>query len=150
MSKIQELKKRYIHLYNSDGVEEVTLNKIEEILKLKLPNNFRQIASFYSGGLLGGISLFAVIHENISPNIVEETLRLRDAINLPLNFVVLSEPPESLIVMDTQNTPSVIWCDATDVVRLHDKSFITPPQTWNSYLDFFNNILEDEEDEQME
>jgi hypothetical protein len=29
-------------------------------------------------------------------------------------------------------------------------SFITEPQTWNSYLEFFEKLLEDEEEEQLE
>jgi hypothetical protein len=150
MPSIQELNKRYTNLYPSDGIDESILRKIEDILKITLPKDFRQITNFYSGGLLGGISIFAVAFEGITPNIVEETIRLRNTIKLPSCFIVLAEPPESLIVMDTENTPSIIWCDATDVERIINMSFITEPQTWNSYLEFFEKLLEDEEEEQLE
>jgi hypothetical protein len=150
MPSIQELNKRYTNLYPSDGIDESILRKIEDILKITLPKDFRQITNFYSGGLLGGISIFAVAFEGITPNIVEETIRLRNTIKLPSRFIVLAEPPESLIVMDTENTPSIIWCDATDVERIINMSFITEPQTWNSYLEFFEKLLEDEEEEQLE
>jgi len=148
MPSIQELEKRYTQLYPSDGVDESVLKKVESMLKLKLPEDFCQIANFYSGGLLGGISNFAVASQDITPNIVEETIRLRNAINLPSRFIVLAEPPESLIVMDTENTPSIIWCDATDAERIADMSFISEPETWDNYLEFFIKLLEDEEEEQ--
>ena len=49
--------------------------------------------------------------------------------------------------MDTKNTPSIIWCDATDAERIADMSFALEPQTWNNYVDFFTKLLEDEEEE---
>lgn len=148
MASIHDLKNRYTQLYESDGVEEGVLNRIEGILKIKLPEDFREIADFYSGGLLGGISGFAFAYEDITPNIVEETLRLRNSIKLPSRFIVLAEPPESLIVMDTENIPSIIWCDATDAERIRDMSFAIEPQTWGTYKQFFTKLLEDEEEEQ--
>ena len=146
MANIQEIKEKYINLFSNEGIDESVLKKIEEILEIKLPKDFCQMASFYSGGLLGGISNFAIAYEKITPNIVEETLRLRESINLPMRFIVLAEPPESLIVMDTENKPSVIWCDATDVEKISDMSFMTEPETWDTYLQFFRTLLEDEED----
>jgi hypothetical protein len=149
MTDIQELKKRYENLFPIEGVEDHILVKIEKMLNIELPDDFRKIASFYSGGLLGGISHFAIAFEGITPNIVEETARLRAAINLPSRFMVLAEPSESLIVMDTKakNKSSVIWCDATDVIRLDDTSFISTPETWDTYSEFFATLLEDEEGE---
>lgn len=146
MMKIEELKRRYQQLYPDEGVDELILDKIEDILELRLPKDFREISSFYSGGLLGGISSFACTFEKISPNIVEETKRLREAIELPLNFIALAEPPESLIVMDTIDIASVIWCDAIDAAKLSHKLLIRSPKVWNTYLEFFANMLEDEEE----
>ncbi|WP_156395561.1 SMI1/KNR4 family protein [Paenibacillus sp. Root52] len=150
MSSIEEIHERYIQLCPEDGIDENVLKKIEEILQLKLPDDFRDIAKFYSGDLLGGISCFAFAYKDIAPNIVDETLRLRNAIKLPSNFVVLAEPPNSIIIMDTQNNPSIIWCDATDVERIVTMSFISPPDTWKTFFDFFTKLVEDEEEEQLE
>lgn len=86
MLNVDDIRERYNQLYPEDGVMENTLERIEDILQLKLPTDFRNIAKFYSGGLLGGISCFAFTHEHITPNIVDETLRLRTSINLPSNF----------------------------------------------------------------
>ena len=108
MASVEKLKQRYIQLNSIDGIDEIVLRNIEEILRVKVPEDFCQISNFFSGGLLGGIGNFAFDYEGISPNIVEETLRLRNAINMPHRFIVLAEPPESLIVMDTENIPSVL------------------------------------------
>ncbi|MEO3943821.1 SMI1/KNR4 family protein [Gorillibacterium sp. CAU 1737] len=147
MKSVEELRARYGRLYPEDGVDENVLRTIEDILQVKLPDDFSGIATFFSGGSLGGISCFAFGHEDITPTIVEETLRHRTAIKLPPNFIVLAEPPASLIIMDVYHHPSVIWCDATDAERIQTKSFISPPDTWNTYTDFFAALVENEEEE---
>ncbi|OOM15887.1 SMI1/KNR4 family protein [Clostridium saccharobutylicum] len=147
MEIIKELKKRYLNLQQSDGVSNAVLAEIENELKVKLPSDFCEIASFYSGGYLGGISNYSFSNNDGSTNIIEETVRLRDTINLPLRYVVLAEPPESIIVMDTENIPSIIWCDAVEVTKLNDKSFISKPNEWNSYAEYFAQLIEDEEDD---
>ena len=53
-------------------------------------------------------------------DIIDETIRLREAVNLPMRFIVLAEPPESLIVLDTKNIPSVIWFDTVDISRIEE------------------------------
>lgn len=148
MANIQDLKDRYINLYPSDGIDKSVIKRIEDILKIRLPEDLCQIAEFYSGGLLGGISSFSFAYEGISPNIVDETLRLRNAIKLPSRFIVLAEPPESLIVMDTENMPSIIWCDAMDAEKIGNMLFAIESQTWGTYIEFFTKLLEDEEEEQ--
>lgn len=148
MERIKELKERYLNLQPSDGVNDAILSEIESTLNVKLPSDFCEIASFYSGGYLGGISNYSFSNNNDgSTNIIEETIKLRNCINLPLRYIVLAEPPESIIVMDTENIPSIIWCDAVEVTKLNDKSFITKPNEWNSYTEYFAQLIEDEEDD---
>lgn len=147
MIEIEELKERFLQLQESDGIGELDLNEIERTLDIKLPLDFRQIAMFYSGGYLGGISNYSFSNKDNSTNIIEETNRLRRDINLPQRFVVLAEPSESIIVMDTENTPSIIWCDSVEVDKLDNKSFIIKPDEWNSYSEYFGQLIEDEEDE---
>ncbi|WP_199884117.1 SMI1/KNR4 family protein [Anaerosinus massiliensis] len=148
MGKIKELKERYLNLQPSDGVNDAILSEIESILNVKLPNDFCEIATFYSGGYLGEISNYSFSNNHDgSTNIIEETIKLRNSINLPLRYIVLAEPPESVIVMDTENIPPIIWCDAVEVRKLNDKSFITKPNEWNSYTEYFAQLIEDEEDD---
>lgn len=78
-------------------------------------------------------------------NIIDETIRLKETVNLSRRFIVLAEPPESLIVLDTENNPAVIWFDALDISRIEEKSFITKPDEWDSYADYFEELLEEEE-----
>ena len=59
----------------------------------------------------------------------------------------MAEPSESIIVMDTENAPAIIWCDAVEAVKLEDKSFISKPDEWNSYSEYFAQLIEDEEEE---
>lgn len=144
MEMFEELKSRYLNYYPHDGVSEKDIKEIEAILGVKLPNDFSAIALFYSGGFIGGISVLSFSRRDSSQNIIDETIRLRDTIKLPERFIVLAEPPESLIVLDTENQPSIIWCDAVEVSRLKDMRFISKPDVWNSFSDFFAKLLKDE------
>ena len=149
MQNLKELEERYFKLLTSDGVDVEALSKIERTLDVILPEDFCAIASFYSGGYLGGISNYSFSDDDGSNNIIQETIRLRKEINLSLRYIVLAEPAESLIVMDTQNVPSIIWCDAVEVKKLDDKSFISKPDEWNNYIEYFAHLIEDEEEEQL-
>lgn len=145
MDNIQELKKRYEALYPIEGIKAGMINNIESDLGVKLPEDFREITKFYSGGLIGDISIFAF--DRYTPNIVDETLRLRKVVNLPSNFLFIAEPPASVILLDTKNTPAVLWCDSNEVDKLHDLSFVTPPDTWDTFSEFFLELIEQEEEE---
>ncbi|APC40582.1 SMI1/KNR4 family protein [Clostridium estertheticum] len=147
MGKIKELKERYLNLQPSDGVDNEVLANIQKTLNVKLPEDFYEIASFYSGGYLGGISNYSFSSNDDETNIINETIRLRNTVNLPLRYIVLSEPPESIIVMDTENIPSIMWCDAIEVTKLNDKSFISKPDEWDNYSDYFAQLIEDEEED---
>ncbi len=78
---------------------------------------------------------------------MNETLRLRSAIDLPHRFIVLAQPSESLIVLDVESE-GVIWCDNYDVPRLDDSSkMLGTPDTWPRYAEFFEFLLDEEEEE---
>jgi len=144
-----ELKEKYIRLFGSEGVTSGVIEEIQEQLGVNLPDDFKVIATFYRGGVLGGISHHAIAVGGPASNIVDETKRLRKKIGLNQTFVVLAEPPNSLIVLDTEPSdgPAVVWCDAQDVVRLDTRDFYMPPDTWDSYYDFFAYLVNEEEDE---
>lgn len=146
IKELKELKERYLNLQPSDGINKKVLSEIEKTLNVKLPEDFCEIASFYSGGYLGGISNYSFSSNDGETNIINETIRLRNTVDLPLRYIVLSEPPESLIVMDTKNIPSIIWCDAVEITKLNDKSFISEPDEWYSYSDYFAQLIEVEEE----
>lgn len=49
MENIEDLKKRFEKLYPIEGLGEGRINKIETVLGVKLPDDFKGIAGFYSG-----------------------------------------------------------------------------------------------------
>lgn len=143
---MDQLKRRYTTHYPGEGTTEKQLDEIEKALGIRLPKSFREISAFYSGGLLGGISHFA-IPDDWEPNIKQETLRLRESTGLPSRFVVLAEPPESLIIMDTSGNPEVIWMDAADAANWADRALASPVDAWETYGAFFEELLAEEEEE---
>ncbi|OUM05740.1 SMI1/KNR4 family protein [Pseudomonas syringae] len=148
MSNIENLKEKYKAYYDLDSGSKEALESIEKELAIKLPLDFKQIAMFYNGGLLGCISHHAISSETNPLNIVDETLRLRKSINLTDNYIVLAEPAESIIVLDVSSVPAVIWCDAIDAIdaeNINTKKFSTPPDSWDSYASFFSYLLDREE-----
>lgn len=142
MQNVQEIKERCEKLFGNTGITENTVNTIEETLKVVLPEDFKNISKFFGGGLIGEIDIFS--YYNNVPNIVDETLRLREAIHVPNHFVILAEPDASIILLDTEAKPAVIWCDSIDINGLKNRTFSNPPDTWDTFLDFFLYVLYEE------
>src|SRR5262249_17561566 len=109
----EDLRDHYIAQFGHEPTDSDELDGIERELGVQLPPDFKEIATFYSGGMVGGISHNAIAASGPATNITGETRWLRQAIGLPCNFIVLAEPPASLIVMDT--TGPVVWLDDIDV-----------------------------------
>lgn len=143
MKDINKLKDRYILLFNEiDGVSTEDLNKIESELQINLPNDFKEIASFCNGG----IDLHSFSTDN-PINLIGETLRIRKSVGIPHRFVILAEHDMSIFVMDTQNKPSILWIDSIEITKLEKQDFISRPDTWNDFSDFFEYLLDEEEEE---
>lgn len=80
-------------------------------------------------------------------NFIGETLRIREAVGLPNRFVVIAEQAESIIVMDTENKPAIIWLDSVEVTKSEKQDFISMPDVWQDFSDFLNYLLDEEEEE---
>lgn len=146
MLEVSEVEERYLKIAKRDGINEQEIKNIEHILGITLPNDFKEISQFFSGGCLGVIDNYSFIRGKWD-NIIDKTIRLRETVKLPCQFVVLAEPPESLVVMDVEKTPSVIWCNAVEADKLGKKSYISNSDIWENYSDFFSELLSDEENE---
>jgi hypothetical protein len=147
------LRNRYVSIFGSEPAEKGELDLMEKKLGVRFPEDFKEVSTFYSGGILGGISHNAFAARGPANNITDETKRLRDTAGLPDSFVVLAEPPASLIVMNTNlegGSPVVVWCDAFDVSRLGTLQEMHDPQTWGSYAEFFKFLLDMEEEERAD
>ena len=147
MVDIDTLRKRYIAEFGDEPCSSQVLSDVESALDVQLPEDFKQISTFDSGGYLGGISRHEIACMGDATNIVRETLRLRDSIGLDSNYIVIAEPAESLIVLNTTGKPAVIWCDAVEAKNINSQEFINLPDTWENYSDFFEYLLDEEEDE---
>lgn len=145
MINIDDLKERYKSIYGLEGCSVKVLREIEKVLETKLPTDFKEIANFYSGGLLGGISHYEIASAEGASAILQETLRLRKAVGINKDYVVLAEPPGSLIVMNVVS--GVLWCDANDAENINSKAFENEPDRWDCYASFFNYLLDREESE---
>lgn len=144
MPEISKLRERYLEIAEPDGISVQELENIEYTLGVTLPDDFKQISQFFGGECLGAVENYSFV-QGAWDNITDETKRLREAVKLPFRFVVLAEPPESVIVMDVEDKPSVIWCDLTDIYHLETKAYTGNPDVWESYSDFFAALLSDEE-----
>ena len=142
---VNELKNRHLALYPLDGIDKNKLVAVENALSIKLPNDFCEIAQFYSGGMLGDVSIYSFNIEDVD-NIVGKTEFLRKTINLPNDFILLSEPDESIIVMNVKDS-NIFWIDATDAENLQSGSFESSPDTWETFADFFAELLTQEEND---
>ncbi|RAU45523.1 MULTISPECIES: SMI1/KNR4 family protein [unclassified Pseudomonas] len=147
MTDIAKLKDKYIAIYGFEGCSAEELRQIEDALGVRLPDDFKIISEFYSGGFLGGISHHEIAAHGEATNIVQETLRIRAATGLSQDYVVLAEPSGSLIVLNVTRPPSVIWCDAVEVNKLNTMEFVNEPDSWSSYASFFEYLLSHEDEE---
>jgi hypothetical protein len=145
MTDVDCLRIRYVQLNGERATQPAVLSRIESRLALELPADFRRIAEFFDGGGINTLPLYSLDSNDGTWNVVEQTLRLRTAIALPKIFVVLAEPPESLIVMNCAEGGSVLWIDATDAGRLATGEPLRKPDEWTCFADFFSEILEQEE-----
>lgn len=143
MQDIEKIKSIYLEQYPEDGLREEEVKLIESTLNIKLPNDFRLISKFFSGGDVGIIDFFDFKRNN-PINIIDETLRLRETIDLPFNFLVLAEPEESIVILDLNVKPSVIWCDAVEVDKIIERNFDNPPDVWECFSDLFYDMLNED------
>jgi hypothetical protein len=144
MSDISQLKKRYERLNGSKPVDPNYVQAMARELGMILPEDFVEATKFFDGGGFGVLQLHA-IGAHPATNVLTETKRIREAIGLPSQFLVLGEPPESFLVMDCSKGGQVVWCDAVDAKRLGREKLSQQPETWSSFGEFFEHLLDEEE-----
>jgi len=140
---IEDLRKRLESLSGIHKLHADDVSLLENKLDLVLPNDFKRVSVVCDGAWIG---LYDVKTDSPAFSILTETLRLREAIKLPTNFVVLAEPAGSLIILDC-NTGKVIWLDDIDALNLTDIPNLHNPDVWNDYITFFSDWLKDAEEE---
>ncbi|MFJ3461716.1 SMI1/KNR4 family protein [Achromobacter spanius] len=144
MASIDELRMRYAELNGIRPASTEFLDKIESLLELRLPRAFRLVCEFFDGAGIYTIPLFSLSGTAPRLNPLSETERLRIKVGLPKNYLVLAEPPASLIVMDCDGEGAITWLDAIDAERIGERAFSRPPDCWHSFEEFFCYLLDEE------
>ncbi len=145
MLYIGTLRNRYIAMNGARPIPSNVLASITSELGLELPADFLEIGKFFDGSGINVIPLYSLAGNAPTMNPIHETLRLRNSIGLPPNWLVLGEPPESLLLMDCTEGGNVLWIDAIDAQRIASQSFAKQPDSWSSFGDFFEYLLDEEE-----
>lgn len=145
MIDIETLKNRYVALNGERPASSHFIAAVISELGLRLPPDFLDIAKFFDGSGFSVISLYSLAGNAPKMNSIHETLRLRETIGLPPNWLVLGEPPESLLLMDCDAGGKVFWIDAIDAGRIASQSFAAQPTIWDSFAEFFVYLLDEEE-----
>jgi hypothetical protein len=116
---------------------------MEGELGVALPRAFVAVLGFFNGSGIAVLPLHAIA-SNPATNVISETLRLRVQIGLPQQFVVLGEPPESILLLDCEEG-GVVWCDAIDAPRLGKEPLRVTPKRWVDFFAFVAHLLDEEE-----
>ena len=138
---------RYARLLEPQSVSNDELAEVERRLGVQLPESVRRVSGFFPGDLLGGIA-----HKAWTPSdpdsVVSVTSRLREAIGLPKEFVVLAEQPESFIVLDT-GSGKVMWVHNQDARNLAEgRDLSDDTDRFEDYERFIDFLVDQEADEQ--
>ena len=146
MDKLRILLKQYQDLMLEDALEGCThddLHKVELYLDITLPEDFKEISLFSSIDYLGGMPNYQVIRDGNALNLIDETLRIRNAIGLPHEYVFLGELDTSAILLNTIKQPHVIWVDSIAIERLNQLES-HEYDAWENYQDYFEYLLQEE------
>lgn len=146
MDKLRILLKQYQDLMLEDALEGCSnddLHKVELNLDITLPDDFKEVSLLYSIDYLGGISNYQVVRDGNTLNLIDETLRIRNAIGLPHEYVFLAELDSSAILLNTVKQPHVIWVDSIAIGRLNQLES-HEYDAWENYQDYFEYLLQEE------
>ena len=146
MDKLNKLLKQYQDLLLEDALEGCThddLHKVELYLDITLPEDFKEISLFSSIDYLGGMPNYQVVRDGNALNLIDETLRIRNGIGLPHEYVFLGELDTSAILLNTIKQPHVIWVDSIAIERLNQLES-HEYDVWENYQDYFEYLLQEE------
>ena len=122
---------------------------VEQSLNVVLPNDFKFFCSHCSYEFF---YFFDTLRFTDSEDcgVISETKGWRESIDLPHNYLVLTDDGTSSVLMKLENNhkSSVIWCSLEDVLNLiTNKKMQYNPTIFNSFTDFYEFLLNEEEKE---
>lgn len=154
--RLNEVKARYLNLFPDDLEPKTDISLIENELGLHLPEDFKIISEFYSGGYVGNYSIFSFYKENDDYNIIDRTLYYRQIdLKLPINYISFAETEVSFIFMKIVNEKKingeVYITSIHDIYNLSNgKQLEYDYDYFPSFTDFFEYLIKQEEESQKE
>lgn len=146
-SKILNLIEEANSLQPADLIPNDILNKVSNELGVVFSNDFLEIAKKYHFEFLSFFDW-----SGLKTGAIEYTKKLRLE-GLPQNYLILAgfRDDGGSVFLETPNDPNtntrVIWCDMEDVYNLCLKGeFEYNPTIWPSFTDFFEYLVEQEEE----
>lgn len=138
------IKQKYIDLFGSpEGCSIEQIDSIETILDISIQGSLRRVLEFYSGGSVGYIDIFSFTRDYF-PNVIDETVRLRNEINLPHNYIFIAEHSDSLVLIDSK-TNEVFWFSSIEIKNFIEQGFVEDMDKWDDFIYFFDELLNNEE-----
>lgn len=119
-------------------------------LGVHFSSDFIAINTVFDYAYLSQFEFFCVCYHGRS-GVVEETLAFRQALQLPLRYVILSNPGDTwAVLMETQPSPDkdspVLCCAPEDWDNICAEKPLEYEHTiWPSFTDFFEYLVEQEE-----
>lgn len=147
--KRTNLRERFEKLFGHQKDVQIDWVKIEQDLDLKLPKAFKDMTRFYNGNYdFKGEGKYCYTVNSFPENIVSKTLFFREK-PLPENFVVLGEPGDNVVLMETTHDDKnghILILSYADTENLcYSLPLEEKPTVYESFYDFFDYLLTEEE-----
>ncbi|MBY0589530.1 SMI1/KNR4 family protein [bacterium] len=143
-TSIGQLKDTYQASFGVESTDPIAIEMIESRLGIILPNDFKEIASFYAGGIIGTFPHLAIAEDGPADNIVDQTLFLRKRIDLPVPLVVIVDFNSSLIILNCRSgslDSKVFWVTSKELTQICNFNSFDPIEEWANYKCFFESML---------
>ena len=139
-------------IFQTFGKDKINLSselitKIEAELEISFPLDFKQLCEIYRYDCIGSFNYYNF--EGLGDySVVVQTKSWRESINLPLNYLVLSDDGTSALLMKIENdNANVIHCALEDVLNLcAGRPMEYDPIIFETFADFFEFLLDEEEE----
>lgn len=158
----KEINARRLDIKNT-GTNFSTFYKIEKTLNLSIPDDLKEISRLFDYCIFNVFQFFDTTVDGSDGNgIIRNNLELRkefskysDGKSDMSHILVLSDDDGGSVFMITQDSPEkptpIIWCDAGDMYHYSINGvFPHPHDEWPSFTDFFEYLVEKEEEKLKE
>lgn len=141
----ETLKARAKLIFGEHPLNNEEIQKVEEVLKIKLPADFVGLnkSSSYEYASVFNFLNFRNIGKD---NLIENTKGLWSYFECPNEFIMLHDDGTGVILMDTKNSSQVFYASMEDVENIVFRRKLNySHQYFPTFTDFFSYLLDEEE-----